>query len=194
MNSVSFGKKIPITQCQIKDNKRNKFVPATFYEVDCTDMNEIKEVYQAKGDWQFKNQIAATMEDKNYAMRDSFFFHQSKAFYIMQKSDGEIVGMSEVTKMGPKLVLDFIESEPKGKYKYVGQTMIASLCKVMKQENRQKIYIPVPVKSAKDFYKKVCGFKDTEMGSALLLKGNRVKKLQKNVETKTHSPILEVNA
>ena len=194
MNSVSFGKKIPITQCQIKDNKRNKFVPATFYEIDCTDKREIQEVYQAKGDWQFKRQIAAGMENKNNAIRDSLFFHQSKAFYIMQKDDGEIVGMSEVSKMGSQINLDFIESDPKDKYKYVGQTMIASLCKVMQQENRNKIYIPIPVKSAKDFYKKVCGFKDTEMGSALFLKGNRVKKLQKSVETRTHSPILEVNA
>ena len=32
---ISFGKKIPITQCKIKDIEQNKFVPATFYEVDC---------------------------------------------------------------------------------------------------------------------------------------------------------------
>ena len=37
INNISFGKKIPLTTCQIQDKKTGKFVPATLFEYDCKD-------------------------------------------------------------------------------------------------------------------------------------------------------------
>ncbi|MBQ9245644.1 hypothetical protein IJ182_05185 [bacterium] len=188
----SFGKKIPITQCCIKDINHNRFVPATFFEVDCTDMKDINEIYQTKGDWSFKNLIAAKMFDKNNCIDNGFYFYDNKAFYIMQKQDGEIVGVSEVEKIGKQINLDFIESEPEGQYKYVGQSMIASLGQVLRNEKRKKIYIPNPVKTAQDFYTQKCGFKKIDDSSALVMKLSQAGKLSKKLEKETKHKMLEV--
>ena len=70
--SVSFGCKIPITKCQIKDIKHNQFVPATYYEIDCKDTSDIKEVDSLLGEWDFKNAIVYSMKSKFDAIKKGY--------------------------------------------------------------------------------------------------------------------------
>ena len=46
--NISFGKKIPIAQCQIQNLATKKFEPATIYELDCHDESDLLEVVKPK--------------------------------------------------------------------------------------------------------------------------------------------------
>ena len=194
ISPVSFGKKIPITQCKIRDNNSGNFVGATFYEVDCKDMEDINEINALSGKWEFRKTIARKMEDIHDLMEIDSYRSNNLGFYVLQKDGGEIVGLSEVKKSFPDLRLEYIESENEGKYKYVGQTMMASLGEVARQEKLKRIYIPIPVDSAIPFYVDKCGFREQKNGSALIMNINKTKKLKELAETKTHAPIIDVRA
>lgn len=194
INPISFGKKIPITQCKIRDNSLGKFVGATFYEVDCKDMEDIDEINSLKGKWEFRRTITKKMEDIHDRLETDKNHMNNYGFYVLQKDGGEIVGLSEVKKSFPDLRLEYIESENEGKYKYVGQTMMASLGEVARQEKLKRIYIPIPVKSAVPFYIDKCGFREQKEGYALVMNTNKSKKLKEIAETKTHAPIIDVRA
>ena len=47
LNSINFGKKIPIKECKIIDKKQNKATSATIYEHDCTDLFDAYEIKNA---------------------------------------------------------------------------------------------------------------------------------------------------
>ena len=118
--------------------------------------------------------------------------HCPYGFYIMQKEDGEIVGITEVKKDAPDLNLEYIESENQGKYKYVGQSMIAALGKVAKNEKLKRIYIPVPVDTAVSFYKWKCGFKECKDSYALAMKTKNADKLMKKVQCLTNATFMDL--
>ena len=61
---ISFCRRIPLTQCQIKDTETNKFIPATFCEVDCKDKEDILDIANLTGKWNFKSTIAKNMQIK----------------------------------------------------------------------------------------------------------------------------------
>ena len=63
-NSISFGKKIPITSCQVQDKTTGNFLPATLYEYDCKDEQDILEVVFTGKQWYFSNSIIKNMEKK----------------------------------------------------------------------------------------------------------------------------------
>ena len=50
-NNISFGKKIPLTTCQIQDKKTGNFVPATLFEYDCKDEDDILEIVFTGKQW-----------------------------------------------------------------------------------------------------------------------------------------------
>jgi hypothetical protein len=192
ISPVSFGKKIPITQCKIRDNSQGKFIPATFYEVDCKDMEDIDEINNLKGKWEFRKTITKKMEDIHNLLKTDKNHRNDYGFYVLQKDGGEIVGLSEVRKSFPDLRLEYIESENEGKYKYIGQTMMASLGEVARREKLKRIYIPIPVESAVPFYKDKCGFREVKDSAALVMNINKTKRLTELAEEKTNAPIIDV--
>lgn len=194
ISPINFGKKIPITQCKIRDNNSGRFVGATFYEVDCMDMEDIDEIYNLKGKWGFRRTIAQKMEDVHDLLEIDKNRRNDYGFYVLQKDGGDIVGLTEVKKFFPDLRIEYIESENEGKYKYVGQTMMASLGEVAKHERLKRIYIPVPTEDAVPFYKDKCGFREQKNSNALIMNINKTKKLKELTETKTHAPIIDVRA
>ena len=56
-NSISFGRKIPVATCQVKNLEKNKFTPATVYEFDCRDRSDMEELREAEGEWEFKRAL-----------------------------------------------------------------------------------------------------------------------------------------
>ena len=58
ISPVSFGKKIPISNCKVVDKKENKLINATLYEYDCKDLGDYYDVKDLKGRWNFKDMIA----------------------------------------------------------------------------------------------------------------------------------------
>ena len=174
---VSFGKKIHIIDCPIKNNRTGKFEFASFVKFDCADYSDIEEVKKADGHWRFKNPILLKMKNV-FETKD--VFTPSYSFYAIENTQNEIVGLAQTKDCGGDLVLDFIESSPKQKYKFVGQNMVAALCKIALENNFKRLYVPNPIDSAHDFYTKKCSFKDTKDKSSLALSRFGMRRLLKN--------------
>ncbi len=189
INSISFGRQIPLIKCHIKDKEQNKFVPATFYELDCSDEQDIETIQDMPGRWGFRNSILCTMRDI-MELPESQRKYKNYSFYILKKDDGQIVGLSEVSKEGKDKVLQYIESSNRDKYKYIGQTMLASIADIAKQEKCERVYIPNALKEAYDFYVK-CGFKPCGE-QTLSLPSRKAKKLKKIAEANTSAPIINL--
>ncbi len=190
--SVSFCKKIPIAKCKIMDLKKGKFVPATFFEVDCSDKKDITEIESARGNWDYKNVIVCGMKDKYDDIKSGKKHSNNTAFYIMEKNNGEILGLTQANNSKKKTSIDFIESKNGKKYKYVGQTMIAALTKAMKHQHKNTLAVPFPMPDTYGFYIGKCGFKPYKGTSSLYMKKPEMKELQNKTESKTHSQIIDL--
>lgn len=170
---VSFGKKLYLDKCQIKDNEQNKFVPASLVQFDCNDISDVDEMFAGGQKWQFRQAVACQM----YHANDTKDIQTSSySFFAIENSQKEIVSIAQVKRFGRDLVLDILESEPDKKYKYCGINMISFLKKYALSNNFKRIYIPNPVKTAKDFYTKKCGFREVRNSTALELTKHNFKK------------------
>ena len=176
ISPVSFGKKIPVATCKVKNIQRNKFIDATLYELDCKDRTDIKEVGSLKDGWSFKYSILSDMRRKMYLENSERMV--CSYFYALENQKNEIIGLAEVMKMYPSLILSYIVSEPDKKYKYVGQNIIGLLGKMALEEKLKEIYIPTPILEARKFYTKKCGFENTREGVALRLSKKGIRKMQ----------------
>ncbi len=79
-------------------------------------------------------------------------------------------------------------------YKYAGQAMLASLAKSMEKNNDSLIFINDPADSARSFYIDKCGFTPLNKDSRELKMDCRdMHTFIKNVEEKTHQPILDIS-
>ena len=190
--SVSFGKNIPIARCQIKDLKQEKFIPATLYELDCSDKNDITEVESVFGTWNFRNTILKEMHNKYNAKQKGSKRFQDSAFFVMKNNNGEIVGITQTSQSRKNINIELIESENEGKYKYVGQTMLAALTKAMKHIKADTLLVRLYMPQAYEFYTRKCGFKPYGYSWALYMDKPEMEKLQKKTEYKTHSQIIDL--
>lgn len=155
--SISFGKKIPITKCSIKDNQQNKFVRATVYEIDCQDKSDIDEIRALDDRWDFKDTIICGMERKSTQGDRS-----SSTFYKLESEDGETLGLCYARNEDESLSVHYIESKRSNKFKYVGQSLLASLGLNAFHDRKNKLIIKNAMSSAYDFYKEICGFKEAD--------------------------------
>ena len=183
INPVSFGKKIPIATCKVKDLQQNKFVSATMYEFDCCDLSDIREVEGKTRDWDFRTSIVHNMEHKYNCLTNPLHKRiNNDAFYTIEKNN-KIIGITQVTKEDPELIIEYIESEHKGEYKYVGQNLINLLGKIAFKENFKRIYVPNPIPKAYNFYVKKCGFKENKNYGSVYLAKAGIAKLQKKIKS-----------
>ena len=190
MNTVNFGKKIPLTQCQIKDCKEDKYVPATFYELDCKDKEDILEVANLKGSWYFQNTIVRNMQVKHACQKISSR-DTGSSFFILQKDNGPILGICQTKQSGNNLSVQFIESERAKTHKFVGQTMLASLGLKVIKENKNELKIDIPTTNAKPFYIDKCGFKECQNGS-LKMSTKHLQRFIRKTQKRTKSPLLDI--
>ena len=156
VNSISFGKKIPIAQTQIYDRKSAGFVPVTVYEYDCKDKSDFQAIDNLKGHWAYKDVISYSMQKKHRAPNN--IENYNKSFYILEKPAGEIVGVSEIHNKENKKEIKFIETQQTNKYKYAGQGIIATIAKTIINGDEDKLIVKNPVAQSHDFYTKGCGF------------------------------------
>ena len=179
LSPIHFGKKIPVSNCKIKDIQRNKAVDATLYEFDCQDFSDIEEVMNIQGEWNYKEDVVSRMLN---VYNTKNFKKSSMAFYTMENPQGEVIGLSQIKKENPDIVLNYLESKQDGKYKYIGQNLISFLCNMALEEGYKRIYIPIPTKSAYDFYTKKCGFKKIWHDCALAMSQIRMKIFKKKTD------------
>ncbi len=187
--NISFGQKKPITLCKVMDRYNQKFVPATFYELDCKDSNDVKELAQAQGNWRFKNAITSNMAYKNDIF--NIVSPNRNRFFILQKNDGEVIGMMQTKSQNNDEIVEYLESLPTRRYKYAGQNILASLCTAILNNKGHKIIINNPAQKATPFYIERCGFKQGS-NTTLQMGKKGMKSLIENVEQKTQGKIINL--
>lgn len=187
ISPISFGRKIPLAKCNIQDKTTGKYTTATFYEVDCKDEEDFKEIKNLGINWQYKYHISDNMETKHILNRDA-----SKAsnlsFYEMRSDNNEILAISQVEGINGNYNVNYISRKPLCEYKYVGQTMLACIGAEVNRKKGDRLIITRTTSEARPFYTEICGFE--ELGP-FMLKMNRsqINQFIKQTEERTNAPI-----
>ena len=156
---ISFGKKIPIMQCCIKDMENNKRIPATVCEYDCQTSEDAEDILYMGGNWHFHINMACDMREKY--IKENFDGEKSPAhFYLMENPNGKTVAICETVEKDNEISIKYVESERDFGHKYCGKTMLAALGKKLLNNHGKRLYIPSALFDAHDFYVKGCGFEE----------------------------------
>lgn len=174
INSISFGKKIPIAKSKVIDSKTDKLVPVTIYNIDCSDMLDVIYIQKACGDWELRSNIAKDMKE---SVIYNYFHTQNPDkkydYYVLEKDqNNEILGMVETVIRTNDKNIKYIESRRDCRYKYVGQTIIGTLASKILKSDIENLGVEDPLPSAYSFYTKKCGFNAV---TAFLLQMNKNK-------------------
>lgn len=157
--NISFGRKIPIIQTQIQNKSTGKFESATVFELDCNDETDILETMKPQNLWTYARDINKNMCEK--------YINQQKgeksdmSFYILQSQKGETLGMAqtqEQIKNAHNLAL--FDTKKDKSYKFVGQTLLASIAKDIMNKDGIRLSVFDPHPTAIGFYDKICGFQN----------------------------------
>ncbi len=189
---VSFGKKVPIMQCSIKDVQRKMTVPATIYEYDCQCSSDIEDMLYAGRDWFYNINLACDMKDK-YEKENFMDEISPRHFYVMENQNGKMLALCETKEVDSDIQVEFIETEHNKEQKYCGKTMLAALGKKVIENNGSKLMINIPLNSAFDFYVQGCGF-NTLSGNSLKLQmeKHKIKNFISETEAQSGGEILNI--
>ncbi len=191
ISPISFGKKIPITRCQIQDTNTDKFEPAIVSRIDCTDESDILEIKNLPDTWQYKLGIAKNMERKHHLIKN-FGQENDSTFYVIQDKDNQIIGLSEISETDDKVYdLTFLESNASAKKKYIGQALLAAVAEDVLRKNGTEFTIYDAVDSAYDFYKDVCGFEDI-LGFYLKMDRKQMNQFIEQTEDRTQGLLVDL--
>ncbi len=186
---ISFGKKIPISTCNIYNKEAQKYERATLYEIDCKDESDIDYLSSPDGMWEFKDSITYDARGKNYELL--LYLNQEKwdKFYSLEAKDGTIACMCETQPFFRDTNIRYIESNPDKLYKFAGQIMLANIAKLLLKTS-QNMQIHVPSFEARDFYSKICGFREDSTGFGYELPQKDMMSFIKRTENRTKGRIL----
>lgn len=189
--NISFGKKIPIAQCQIQNIKTGKFEPATVYEFDCKDESDLVETRKPKSQWQYANYIHENMSDKyRYGAFSQDF--DDCCFYILQDKNGKTIGMAQTEEIYEDAYdLAYLDTKKGKHYKFVGQTLLATVAREVQKKSGDILSVFGAVDSAMDFYKKVCGFKIGEFDMPYIF-AEDIPNFIKQTEERTKARIIDL--
>lgn len=191
-NSISFGRKIPVATCQVKNLEKNKYIPAVVYEFDCHDRSDMEELRETDGEWEFKRALYNDMlNTRGRILRGGT--DDSRYFVLEDKKSKDIIGMSEVTTKGKTINIEYLETEREKKYKYVGQALIAAIGTEVLHEGGKKLTVGCPYRTALSFYEDTCQFDKSQKGK-LQFEEEGLKKFIKRTGKRTEEKVLNVRA
>lgn len=188
---ISFGRKIPLYNCQIQDIKTGEYTPATCYEYDCKDEDDYIEVRNLH--LIFKKDIALNMEIKHN--EETYLNTKSNdSFFALQKGQ-EVLGLAQISTKNGFDNVEYITTKPNDKYKYIGQTLLACIGKEVLNKNNYQMTVNTPIESADPFYKRI-GFKKYGEYPLDVYKMNtdEIKTFIDETEHTTKAPIMDVKA
>ena len=188
---VSFGRKIPVSACKVKDLKTGSFVPVKMYEFDCTEQSDIDEVRNLPSCFGYKTAIATDMETKKKA-KEKYSIDMGVSHYIMQTENGETLGIASVRNNEETYGVKLIQTTQNSTHKYIGQAMLASMAKIAINDNREKFEIRFPTFEAMGFYKNKCGFKHGENQHHLEMSLKDMKKFIFKTQLKTRGTVVDI--
>ena len=189
--NISFGKKIPIAKCQIQNLTTGRFEPATIFELDCKDESDLLEVVKPSREWEYAAYIHSNMCDK-VDLQKIFGNDDTDRFYILQNKYGETLGMSQVEEIYDGAYdLAYLDTKKDKQYKYVGQTLLATVAREVFKKAGDSFSVYGAVDSAIKFYEKVCGFQLGDLGMPYL-PWDEIPKFIKQTEKRTQSQIIDL--
>ena len=188
MYSISFGKKIPVVTCKVKDLSSKKFVPVKMYEYDCREQSDIDEVKNLPVPFSYKTAIATEMETKKIA-REKYSIDTGISHYIIESEQGIPLGIASVKNNEESYGVKFIQTSQNLTHKYVGQAMLASIAQIALNDNRKNFEIYFPTDDAMGFYTHKCGFKHCDSYRNLEMFEKDMKKFIFRTQLKTRAPI-----
>jgi hypothetical protein len=189
VSAVSFGKKTPVMQCNVRDVWNNKPAAVTLSEYDCKDYSDIKEVYKSCEDWTYGSSFAIDMNKKRERYLDGRELFPNN-FYVMQDKNKNILGICETLDMDKDTNIEYIESKRDNGYKYIGQAMIAMVGRILLNRNGKNLYVLNPYPGAINFYTDKCGFET--VADYLVMTNNKINDFINRVQRKTNSEISEI--
>ena len=187
---ISFGKKIPVSECNVKDLRTRKFVPVKMYEYDCLDQSDIDEVKSLPDTFDYKNAISTEMRTKKNA-KEKYFLDTGVSHYVMQTKEGETLGIASLQKDDESWGVKFLQTSQHSTHKYIGQTMLATIAKMALTDCKKRFEIFFPTDSAMGFYTKKCGFKPEDGAYHLQMFPKDMKKLIFKTQLKTRAQIVD---
>ena len=195
---ISFTKKIPVNTCNIYDKRRRKFVEATVYEIDCKDKSDIDYIKGMKGNWIHKDQISYGVERKHNRVTGEnalFWKHaneqgiEDNGYYSLEGPNEEIICVCETEPFGREVDISFLESAKGKRYKYAGQTMLASIANNIFGSG-QILTVKAPANSAMGFYEDKCGFRKNQKYFGYEMSQEDMQGFIQRTEEKTRGKIL----
>ena len=189
---INFTGKIPIATCKIKNKRTKRSVPVTFFEYDCKDVADYKEVQAQQGLSRFKNIIAGGMKAKTSQINCGKTPNEDY-FYGMQTKRGDIVAIAQTSVEDDSVHIDFIETNHK-KYKHVGKNMLALIGKNMLEDKKgKKLVVDYALDEAVGFYTDGCNFQieGNHKDKKFVLHKKGVKKLIENAQIKSKGLFVE---
>ena len=193
ISPISFGKHIPVTQCQIQNRKTHEFEPATIYEVDCSDESDAIEIENLGKHWEFSMAVANDMYRKHHLLKH-FSQNNDSTFYVLKSKENKIIGIGELEETDIDTYdLKYLESKSHDKYKYVGQGILAAMAEDILRRNGEKFTVSNPVDDAYEYYSKECGFEDV-YGYFLKMNRQQIIDYLDRTESKLGGPIINLKA
>lgn len=185
--NISFGKKIPIMQCQVQNNRTKMFVPSTVYEYDCTSKKDAYDIDEIEGYWIFKPQIFHQAKDKC----SQPIKYQNLKIYSLETNKGETLGMMVTDKDGENTDVDVLETKYMSGHKYVATSLLSAAAQETLKKGHKKLTVKQPIPDVRNFYISGCGFNETN-GRTLEIKNEELKNLIERTESKTHTKLIDL--
>ncbi len=196
---ISFGKKIPISTCNIYNKGAQKYERATLYETDCKDMDDVFYFKNIEGSWQYKDSVATRVFSKYLSISKTKpegingIDSACDKFYTLETQDGYIAGICETQPYKNNTNVRYIESNPDKLYKYSGQAMLAIIAKLILRTG-QDLEINSSAFEAMNFYSKVCNFNQNDTGLGFELPQEDMEDFIQRTENRTNGKIININA
>ena len=191
--NISFGKKLPITTCQIYDNKHQKSIPVTCYKFDCNDKSDFQEIEKLNDDdWQYTCETVSNM--KNKFRKTQRGQHSDVVVFTLEKQNGEKIGLCCAEDTEHSIDVNYFETRQNGEHKYAGQALLASIGTEVLNNNQGELKIHNAISSAYDFYEKICGFTENIQDYCLSMNRLGIRRFIRQTEQRTKGQIIEVEA
>ncbi len=201
VNPISFGRKIPLYQSQVKNIQSDEYEPVTISEYDCKDTDDIEDMGNLGFKWKYACCLFYDMQNKYRYLKNPHIYNKRDfpiKFYVMNNKNGNIIGICETENDDENngINIMFLESRKDKKYKYVGQTMLAAAGKIIQKNNRENLYVNNPAVVALSFYTQKCGFNPVcnDRFSPLKMNSSQITDFIKRTEEKTGSEMIDLQA
>lgn len=192
-SNVLFGKSL-VASCSVK-RKTGELEKCHIYKLNKAEDFDYFSKLKDSPNWE---------NDKYVSITNGLFLspYSSKNanLYAIEDKSGSCLGYVRtisVEDCEKREQIDFLETCPtlssnnkKRDVKYVGQSLIAFIVGLAKNENKQGVYVPVVAKNARKFYLKKCYFKnDTALKHGVVLDNSDYEKILKKHRNNTQSAI-----